>query len=304
MRLTGSVRVGGAIASRIDAMQTVLRSLVVAALVLGDAAPAQETAEAPIHWAYSAYYGTGSYSLGDEATVYTLSARPGYTWQDAALEPDGARRVGIDLRVPVSLGAHDFDIANLGATLNADNVATLSVVPGVEIDVPVNDRWSVKPLVYAGWGTALDGDESAWIYWVGVKSRLRLGRGGLDWALVNALTRIAYSGNPGNRGSLAPLLTGFEFERPLGKVRIADAQARLHWHVAYTKYLDAFEFTSAENRALAVHNEWELGAAFSTGTQPLKLWRLRWDRVGVAYRMSSSGDFEGIGLVFHSLFDR
>jgi hypothetical protein len=50
--------------------------------------------------------------------------------------------------------------------------------------------------------------------------------------------------------------------------------------------------------------EWEIGMAFSTGEEPLRLWRLKWDRVGVVYRVSADGEFRGVGLVFRSLFDR
>jgi hypothetical protein len=55
---------------------------------------------------------------------------------------------------------------------------------------------------------------------------------------------------------------------------------------------------------VAVDDEWEIGAAFSRGREPLRWWRLHWDRVGIAYRFSSNGHFEGVSLVFGSLYDR
>jgi hypothetical protein len=103
----------------------------------------------------------------------------------------------------------------------------------------------------------------------------------------------------------AAALTGFEFDRRLGAKKIADEQVVLHWHVGYTSYLNGLEiFPDLDLERLELDGEWELGIAFGTGEEPLRLWRLKWDRVGIVYRFGSDGDFAGIGLVFHSLFER
>lgn len=277
-------------------------------LLLADtAALGQSAAPDPIHWAYSAYFGTGRYQIETGDSVYVLSARPGKRWRAAALdESTGRRSIGLELRVPITIGAYRFDAADLDATLRLDNVSTLSAVPGLEIDIPINTRWSLKPLVYAGWGTELDGDASAAIYWGGLKSRLRFGTGALRWALVNSLTYVGYSSDDDGRADVLPFLTGFEFERPLAMKKLDGKPVHLHWHFAYTNYLDEVELEPSRTglAVVEVAEEWEIGAAFSTTEEPLRLWRLRWDRVGLAYRFSGDGDFEGVSLVFRSLFDR
>jgi hypothetical protein len=108
----------------------------------------------PIHWAYGAYFGTGAYRLGDGEEAYIISVRPRWQLRDAALDEQGRRQVGVLLRFPVAIGAYDFDASPLGQTLGLDNVSTLSAVPGVEIDIPMNPRWSLKPLAYVGWDRA------------------------------------------------------------------------------------------------------------------------------------------------------
>ncbi len=277
------------------------------ALSISGAAHAQAQADAPqaIHWAYSTFFGTGAYetSSGAEATV--VSVRPGRRFRTAALDDTGKRTVGIRLRVPVAVGVHDFEDTSSGAALDFHSVGTLSVTPGVEIDIPLTARWSLKPLVYGGWGTELHGDASAWIYWAGVKSRLRFGSPDFEWALVNTLTYVGYSADGGERSSLRPILTAMEFSQPIAK-KLGGEPVRLHWHVAYTDYLNEaeFKFRRRSTPPLEVAEEWELGVAFSTGERPLRLWRLRWDRLGLAYRFSNDGELRGIGLVFSSLFDR
>ena len=275
--------------------------------VFAQGVAAQAGAADPIHWAYSAYFGTGAYEVEGGDPVYVIGAQPGWRWRDAALDEQGNRTIGMEFRVPITVGAHRLEVADSGSTLRSDNVGTLSAVPGVELDIPVTPRWSLKPLVYAGWGTELDGDASAWIYWGGLKSRMRFPGDRFEWELVNALTYVGYSSDAGRHENLLPLFTGFEFQRPLGSKRIADEQVYLHWHVAYTSYLNEIEIGPVTATALAptkVANEWEVGAAFSTGNKRLGWWRLHWDRVGFAYRFSSDGSFEGVSLTFRSLFDR
>jgi hypothetical protein len=101
-----------------------------------------------------------------------------------------------------------------------------------------------------------------------------------------------------------PLLTAIEFDRPLASKRIRGETVHLHWHAGYTEYLNDVELFTSNLREIDVENEWELGMAFSTGSEPLRLWRLHWDRVGVSYRFSSDREFSGVGLFFSSLFDR
>jgi len=277
------------------------------ALALCGSALAHGEVAAPIHWAYSAYFGTGAYSIDTGESVYVLSFRPGWSLRGAQLEENGERTIGLRFRLPVTIGLHALDSSDLGSTLNLNNVGTLSVVPGLEIDIPINKRWSLKPVAYAGWGTEADGDASAWIYWAGVRSRVTFHNDAFDWALVNALSEVGYSSDSGKRQSVLPFLTGVEFERPLGNRKLGGEQVYLHWHVAYTSYLDEIKWPQIARTTLdpvAIDDEWEIGAAFSRGGEPLRWWRLHWDRVGIAYRFSSNGHFEGVSLVFGSLYDR
>ena len=55
---------------------------------------------------------------------------------------------------------------------------------------------------------------------------------------------------------------------------------------------------------VSIGNEWELGVAFGKQSSPLRFWRLKLDRLGLAYRFGSNHEFEGVSLILRSLFDR
>ncbi len=155
----------------------------------------------------------------------------------------------------------------------------------------------------------IGGGSSAWVYWAGLKSRVTFSADGFDWAIVNALTYSGYTDGASANGAhtssrVLPLLTAFEFDRPIEK-KIGGEPVHLYWTLGYTDYL-ADEPLLLGSLVTSVHidDEWEVGMAFGRGKEPLKLWRLRWDRVGISYRFSSDHRFQGISLSFSSIFDR
>jgi hypothetical protein len=137
-----------------------------------------------------------------------------------------------------------------------------------------------------------------------VKSRVSFSADGFDWALVNSLTYVGYTDNGHTSGRILPLLTGVEFDRAIDK-KIGGDPVHLYWHGGYTAYINHEPvFLGAIVGSVDVKDEWEVGMAFGRGAEPLRLWRLRWDRVGIGYRFSSDDRFHGITLFFSSLFDR
>lgn len=259
-----------------------------------------------IHWSYAAFFGTGWYELDGRERVFAMSYMPRPFKREASISQDGSsRRLGIEVQVALSISLHRFDLGTIGKALELDNLSTFSVVPGVEIEIPMTPRWSLKPVAHIGWGSELRGNSSASIYWAGVKSRLRFDGGKIDWALINSLFYAHYSPRSGSSGRMTPLVTGFEFRQPLPKKSLGGDPLNLIWHVAVRRYNDFdFAFESVAPKSAELEQEWELGAAFSKGDRPIRLWRLRWDQIGIAYRVSHEGSLTGIGITFRGLFDR
>jgi len=275
-------------------------------LLTSPAARAQTDAEAAIHWAYAPYFGTGWYRAEGAEEILALSFRTGKILREAELGPNGERRIGLRLRFPVAVSVHNLDSNPPFGGFDLDNLSAISAVPGVEIEIPMNERWSLKSLSYAGWGTRLDGTDSAYIYWAGIRSSLSFGDGPLRWSMINGLTGVGYRPKGLPSDLVLPLLTGFEFSRPLANRKLGDDMLYLNWHVAHSHYFDEVELglPDAEGAPLRIDSEWELGIAVGKGDKKIKVGPFGIDRIGLAYRFGAGGDFAGIGLIFSSLFDR
>ena len=76
-----------------------------------------------------------------------------------------------------------------------------------------------------------------------------------------------------------------------------------HWHLAYTNFLDDIKFANGLDAVDSVASYWQLGAAIGKEDRPIKLWFMKFDRLGLAYNHSSSGRFRGIKFVFRSMYE-
>jgi hypothetical protein len=167
-------------------------------------------------------------------------------------------------------------------------------------------RWTIKPQGYVGVGSETSGGDTARIFRVTFRSRFSYQPGKTQINLVNGLERIGFSTSSGISSAINLLQTGLDFSRVLPQTKLGQEPVVLSWHLAYTRYLDSLglDIRNVALRPRPVGSEWELGIAFGKQAVPLSLWRLKFDRLGIAYRFESDGAFSGIGIVFRSLFDR
>ena len=272
-------------------------------LTLGGAS-AQEASSSSVHWAYSSYFGTGWYQVSGDRDVYVLRGTPRWKIREADFAKDGTRTIGIELRFPITIGLDTFDIDDIPGTTDTDNLASLSVTPGVDITIPITERWALRPYVTLGWGTLLNSSESAFTYWAGVNSRYTFQNGKLNWALLNSVTYVGYTPSDGPSDDFWPLMGGLEFDYPFGRNEQDDEQLFLSWHGTYTTFENNLDLVLEEGRTTPITDQWEFGVSFHKKNKRIKIWLFSFDRLGLAYRFSSSGDLKGISFVFRSVFER
>ena len=273
-------------------------------LLLASAGAAQENPPASVHWAYSAYFGTGWYRVDGDRDVFVVRMTARWDWAEAYLDDTGGRSLGYHFKLPVSLGLDRFDYDDILGAVDVDNVTFLSVNPGLDIEIPVNRIWSLRPYASVGYGEALDASDSAWTYWGGVKSRVAFQSGKLNWRLLNQIGFVGYTPNEGPEDSIWPVMAGLEFDYPVGAPRPGGDQLLLHWHGAYTLFGNDLDFIGNPAVDTTITDQWEIGAAIGRRDSGIPIWFLNFDMLGLGYRSSSNGDLKGITFVFRSMFDQ
>ena len=266
--------------------------------------PAQESPPDLGHWAYSPFFGSGWYQIRDTRDVYVIRATPRWEIREANFAENEIRTIGIEFRFPITFGLDRFSFDDLPGSIDLDNLTSMSVTPGVEITIPINERWWLRPHAAVGWGSTFNSSDSAWTYWAGIKSRYSFQHGKLDWALLNSVTYVGATPNRGSSESFWPLMAGLEFDYPLGARKLGGEQVFLSWHGMYTTFENELEDVIGDVTIEPINDQWEFGLSFRKEKSRIKILFMKFDRLGLAYRFSTSGDFEGISFVFHSVFDR
>ncbi len=265
---------------------------------------AQEDGQASVHWAYSAYFGTGWYAVEGDRDVFIFRVTPEWGLRESSYET-GERRLGWYIRTPVSTGLDQFAVDDVIEAADLNNVAFLSVNPTLEVEVPINAIWAIRPYASFGYGRVVKSNEYAWTYWAGVKSRVTLHAGTTSrWELINQLGYVGYTPSEGKEDSFWPAMAGLEVSHPFTRAGDGNPRWLFHWKVGYTYFGNDVFFSRAASVSRDITDEWEIGAGIGRRNEKIKIWFLSFDRLGIGYRSSSNGTLSGVTFFFRSAFER
>ncbi|MEO8165774.1 MAG: hypothetical protein ABI619_10305 [Betaproteobacteria bacterium] len=254
-------------------------------------AQAQATADPDrgdlINWYYSATFGTGVYTSGDRS-VSVLQVPYSRAWKN--VDDDG---YGLKFKVASTLGFYDYNVDSVFGGNVPNRISTLSVLPGIEWELPMSRRWTVRPYADAGYGEELTGGESAWIYDFGLKSRFLMAKDqGVEFALVNSLTSAGYRQRGGTLKTFGYLATGLDITVPTGRT-VFGRPLDIGFTPIYFYYFNRLSLTQFDDS----QNRIREGAEFAVSFTSRKPWSFRFfdiDRVGLSIR--TSGDVTGVSL--------
>lgn len=266
-------------------------------------AMSQEADAAAVHWAYASYFGTGWYKISNEQRAFVVNFAPQWVSGPATWLGDRGEDAVFRVRIPFAVGVTRLDLADVPGVLDPENFAMASIGLRADVDVPLTDRLSMRPAVQLSYGTVIGESEYAWTYRGDVRGRYRFGSGDRDWALVAAAGAVAFEANNGTDESFTYATLAAEFAHPLRRFSSKDDEALIYWHLAYTDFINRVEVPDRQGNVKEITNYWQVGLALGKSNSDIKLWFLRFNRLGLAYDVSPSGDLRGVKFVFRSVYD-
>lgn len=245
-----------------------------------------------INYVYAAQLGFGGYDVGGvSAAIYTLPL--GYTFEDLPRE-DWKLRVTL----PLQYGNYQFqthlrDAERTKVTINAN---TLGLVPGLELQIPLAERWRVRPFGNLGLATAFEPDSLAYVWAVGAHSLVERSWHGVTFGLGNGLVGAGNADvNGGDSVVYGTLENGVAVSHPLGfGVSGVDETVRPTGTLFFIWYyfFPDMKFDRAYKDPLEVENQFEFGLALGDFI-PLSIFDLDTQHVGVSLRF---GQFQAFHL--------
>ncbi len=279
-------------ADRLARLQRFFRSALAAACAAGAfVAPcglAQQaqptiTGEATlINWWYSATFGTGFYKVGPiVATVIRLP----FSYQ---LRPMEGGNVGVNLLLPVTVAAYHLNLNELDQLNPRHYVAAASILPGAEVEIPMTERWRLKPFAQAGVGSEFtDIPLIAYMYTAGVKSLYRFPGDDYRVSLGNALFLAGYRVRDGSeQQSLGAFQIGLNLETPWS-MDLWNGPAYFNTHLITTSYYSRLAFANPEPGRLSVYREYQIGFSFRVG-RPVSVMGFGADTFGLGFRFAEN----------------
>jgi hypothetical protein len=238
------------------------------------------------NWYYASIFGTGYYRIGEEQ-VAVLRVPLRYE-----LRPASAEHWGIRLTLPVSVAFAQFDLRDF----NLGQVKTqgLTVLPGIELEIPLRQDWTLRPFANLGGG---------WEFHTGTSSTVfSLGATTLHTRPIGAASRLALGGRLAYAGyaagseasQLVQLSLGTEIAVP-GGFAIAERAALVAFQLTGTVYFKELEFLLPSTGNMQVSRELELGVALGV-QRPFEVLGVTFDRIGIAYR-AGDNDLRGVRIV-------
>jgi len=222
-----------------------------------------------VHWASAAFFGTGWYSVDENRQAFIFRIPPRQQIRASGWDAQGSRITGIEILYPVALGLHRID--DIPDFLEFDNYGTITFTPGVQVEVPVSERWYLRPYAHFGFGYEQTQGEWATIWYGGLRSRYSIVESeSFSLNLLNELAFAGYKPEFKSRGQYGQVMAGL-------------------FHVA-------------PEEVVSIQDEWEVGLALGKGRAGVKIGFLEFEQVGFSFKFSSNGDYQAITVNLRSPF--
>ena len=188
-------------------------------------------------------------------------------------------RWGVRLTFPISVSAIRItSTSDLGRFVKGLGLA--SIVPGLELEIPIEPRLRLRPFAEVGFGNSTEGSSTEVLYGGGVRARfvqpvrrLHLSLGGAAMYRKPETSRETYNGH-------STFETAVDAQWPLG-FSIGEQAARGGVY-AIGRAFNGLELLR-EGHTIVLRRQWEAGVSFATAPE-LRVWKVRLPWIAAGYQ--------------------
>lgn len=247
----------------------------------------------PVHYAYANYLGSGIYqTTGQNASLISMP----FSYE---LGHEGNTTYG--LRLPVSVGFFDFELADLPNLDLPDSVGTVTFTPGMAFNYQYNKDWFIESYIDLGYGRNLTTNKGVSIHSSGVSALYHFDIKNYDAIWANRLYYARYDGNGYDaKDSYAAIQLGIDMGLPLQyQVLGYSFQPRLFatafWYFSEVDFLTPRTRSFDEEDNVTLTNSVEFGFTLKFAKTIGYSWA-GIERLGLSYRYSKN--FSAFRLLF------
>jgi len=268
--------------------------IVVVAMSLVAAGPvvparADEDAGDLVNYNFAVWLGSGLYKVGSADKRFGVLRLPfAYTLRNATSdEPAFLGRLGFRLLLPALVGFQEETDTN-------SKYGAISFVPGLEVQIPVNSYWLLKPFAQFGAGKDTAGGDLQYIYGGGVRSLVSFPWRKFTFGIGNSVI-VGENKNSSTKktNGFSMVELGFDVQHPTN-LRVLNRGLDVGLFFVVSRFFNRVDFLKKDGNTRRANIVYNVGLTLGTG-KPLSIWKLGIRRVGINYRWGNAG-FRGIGF--------
>jgi hypothetical protein len=278
--------------SKIQTKATIVLILSVFSLIISgtiDPARAGEDPDELFNYSFAVWLGSGYYRVRDSDKRFAVLRVPAaFTLRPADIDkPSLIDRLGFRLLLPAVVGYEKETDTNF-------SFGSVALVPGLEVQIPVNRYWTIKPFGQAGAGKDTAGGKVQYIYGGGLRSLISIPWHKFVFGIGNSLVLAEDRDSTSKDSSGFSLVNaGLDVQYPTN-LNVFDRQLNVGAFFVANFFQNRVDILRDDGETDRIKRLYDLGLTIGF-SEKLSIWKVGLDRIGIDYRWGSQ-NFKGIGF--------
>jgi hypothetical protein len=265
--------------------------MIIAFIIAGGKIPSQagDDPDALLNYSFAVWIGSGAYKVPNANKRFAVLRAPfGYTFRSAQYDkPKFLDRLGFKLLLPAVVALED-------ETKTDFTFGAAAFVPGLEVQIPVNEYWTLKPFGQFGAGKDSAGGDLNYIYGGGARSLISFPWEKFVFGIGNSVVLAEDKNATTDESSgFSMLEAGLDVSHPIG-FTFQGRELDAGFFFVVSRFFNRVDFLEDGGETERLNRLYTIGLTLGT-RESVSIWKLDFDRVGIDYRWGNAG-FRGIGF--------
>lgn len=242
-----------------------------------------------VNYSFAIWLGSGFYKAdGADKRFAFLRVPFAYTFREGQYDKPAFRdRLGLKLLLPALVGYQEETDTNF-------DFGAAAFVPGLEVQIPVNKYWTLKPFGQFGVGNDTGDGDWQYIYGTGIRSLVSIPYKDYVFTIGNSMI-LAENRNASTNdiNGFSMLEAGLDVRTPLG-FTLLNRQINTGVFFVASRFYNRVDFIKEFGNTKRANLLYNIGLTFGTDDD-VSIWKVKFNRVGIDYRWGRAG-FQGIGF--------
>ncbi len=242
-----------------------------------------------LNYSFAVWVGSGVYKVKSADKRFAVLRAPfAYTLRPAQYDKAAFRdKLGFRLLLPALVAIEDE--TDTGFTFG-----TAAFVPGLEVQIPVNKYWTLKPFGQFGAGKDTAGGDLQYIYGGGARSLVNFPWRKFNFGIGNSIILAEDRDSASNESNgFSMLEAGLDVSHPIG-LSFRNRALDVGIFFVLSRFFNRVDFLEDGGETERVNRIYNIGVTLGT-RESVSIWKIDLDRVGIDYRWGNAG-FQGIGF--------